>query len=499
MTVIQPGSLLAVEGSCDLLVVGVTLGNRLSASAQRIDTAMAGGLAEHLSRTRSLGDGGAMPFEGKLGQAIILPAGSATAARAFMVVGLGDPASISHREVRRAAGLAGRLSGRYPRVVVDLSDGVAGGARAAAEGFELGSYSFERYLSAGSVRSSEVVIAGADSADTSRAAATAGAVCWARDLVNEPPGNRGPEVFATLVGARAESAGLSVEILDEQALADQGMNGILSVGRGSASPPRFVVLSYEPEGATGFLGLVGKGITFDSGGLSIKTSEGMESMKLDCSGAAAAAAAICALPALGPKVKVVAALAVAENMPGGRAVKPGDVIRHYGGRTSEVLNTDAEGRLVLADALAWMAEQQPDAMVDLATLTGGMVVALGRKMAGVMSTGSELARQLLEASRRTDEPLWEMPLVQEYRALLNSPVADIKNISGSRYASPIIGGLFLKDFVGDTPWAHLDIAGPAGADRAEHYLAPGATGFGTRLLIDWIEHRAGRKADSDGD
>ncbi|MGH7425673.1 MAG: leucyl aminopeptidase family protein, partial [Candidatus Methylomirabilales bacterium] len=276
----------------------------------------------------------------------------------------------------------------------------------------------------------------------------------------------------------------------------------LGVGRGSDRPPRMLILTYEPEDARGLVGAVGKGITFDSGGLSIKAAEAMETMKTDCSGAAAVAAAVSALPALGTRLRVVAALPLAENMPGGRAIKPGDVIRHYGGRTSEVLNTDAEGRLVLADALAWMAEQKPDAMIDLATLTGGMVIALGKKVAGFFANRRELADEILGAAGATGERVWQMPLIDDLREEIDSEVADIKN-TGGRWGSPILGALFLRDFVGDTPWIHVDIAGPARSDKEEHYLPKGATGMGTRLLIDWLERRergaddgVGRSSDS---
>jgi leucyl aminopeptidase len=387
--------------------------------------------------------------------------------------------------------VAARNSRGYESVTLDIGNGIDGAGVAAAEGFLLGSYAFSRYLTEQPKASTRVTVTGATKADIKRAEIYCEATAWARDLVNEPPSGRNPEAVAEQAKDRASKAGLKVKILDEAALAKQGMNGILTVGKGSDAPPRLLLLTYEPRGAKGFLGLVGKGITFDSGGLSIKTGEGMETMKMDCSGGAAVIAAMTALPALGLKIKVVAAVALAENMPGGSAVKPGDVIRHYGGHTSEVLNTDAEGRLVLADALAWMAEQGPDAMVNIATLTGAMAVALGTRVAGVLSNRPELSAELLAASERTGEPLWEMPLVDDYRKLMKSNVADIKNISGIRQGGAITAGLFLKDFVGDTPWAHLDIAGPAWVDKPEHYLPAGASGYGTRLLLDWITSRAG--------
>jgi len=488
MLTMKPGNSSAVAAEADLLVVAAAKTIVLSDAAAEVDAALDGALLSHLKQTSSGGDG---VFDGSLGHVCTFPTFGRISPKAVMVVGLGDPGKVGAEGVRRAAGFAARNAGGFGSVFLDIGGGVDGGARAAAEGFQLGSYSFGRYLSKQPRVSEKLVVSGATKADLRLAEIFCEAALWARDLVNEPPSNRGPEVVAERAKERASKAGLKVRILDEAALAKQGMNGILTVGKGSDSPPRLLILTYEPRGAKGFVGLVGKGITFDSGGLSIKTGEGMETMKMDCSGGAAVIAAMTALPALGPKIKVVAAVALAENMPGGNAVKPGDVIRHYGGHTSEVLNTDAEGRLVLADALAWMAEQKPDAMVNIATLTGAMAVALGTRVAGVLSNRPELSAELIKSSERTGEPLWAMPLVDDYRKLMKSNVADIKNISGIRQGGAITAGLFLRDFVGETPWAHLDIAGPAWVDKPDHYLLAGASGYGTRLLLDWITSRAG--------
>ncbi|HEU4868828.1 MAG TPA: leucyl aminopeptidase [Actinomycetota bacterium] len=487
MLAMKPGNSSAVAAEADLLVVAAAEGIVLRDAAAEVDAALHGALLAHLTQV----SGGSGVFDGSPGNVVTFPTFGRISSKAVMVVGLGDAGRVDAEAVRRAAGVAARNSGGFASVVLDIGGGVQGGARAAAEGFQLGSYSFGRYLSKQPKASERLVVSGATKAELKLAETYCEAALWARDLVNEPPSGRGPEVVAEQAKERASKAGLKVKILDEAALAKLGMNGILTVGRGSDSPPRLLILTYEPRGAKGFVGLIGKGITFDSGGLSIKSGEGMETMKMDCSGGAAVIAAMTALPALAPKIKVVAAVALAENMPGGNAVKPGDVIRHYGGHTSEVLNTDAEGRLVLADALAWMSEQKPDAMVNIATLTGAMAVALGTRVAGVLSNRPELSGQLLEASKRTGEPLWEMPLVEDYRKLMKSTVADIKNISGIRQGGAITAGLFLKDFVGETPWAHLDIAGPAWVDKPEHYLSAGATGYGTRLLLDWITSRAG--------
>ncbi|HLJ08203.1 MAG TPA: leucyl aminopeptidase, partial [Acidimicrobiia bacterium] len=466
-------------------------GRTLTPAAAEVDGALGGALAAHLE---------ASGFKGDIGETSLLPTLGRLPAAELLVVGLG-PQPATADALRRAAGAAARKTGRFGTVAIALPDpapnhpgtGLAGG-QAVVEGYLLGSYRFDRYKSGADGRKdSRVLLAGgATDADLARGQAIAEAVAWARDIVNEPAGGRSPQTFAELAYQRAVAAGISAEILNETELARRGMNGILGVGQGSRVPPRLLILRYEPEGATGFVGAVGKGITFDSGGLSLKPAEAMETMKTDCSGAAAVVAAMCALPALAPKIKVVAATPLAENMPGGGAIKPGDVIRHYGGRTSEVLNTDAEGRLVLADALAWMAEQRPDAMIDFATLTGAITIALGKKVAGFFATSPLLAAEITGAAEATGERVWQMPFIEDLRRQGDSEVADIKNI-GTRWGGAIFAALFLREFTGSTPWIHVDIAGPARSDEAEHHIPKGPTGMGTRLLIEWIEQRASRQ------
>ena len=471
------------EMKVDALVIGIRKGNKLTKQGSQVDKALGGGLTEHLER---------IAFKAKVGEHAIIPTFGRTNAGVVLAVGLGEN-RVTHEEVRRAAGAAASKTTSFKTVAFDLPD-AAGARQAAVEGFLMGGYKFNRYKSNGEKQIEQTVYLGAvpkSDREADRGRLLAEAVNWARDVVNEPGGVRGPAGFADLAAKRAEAAGLTADILGEKELKKQGMNGILTVGQGSSSPPRFLTIRYSPRGAKGLLGIIGKGITFDSGGLSLKTAEGMETMKTDCSGAAAVIAAITSLPELKPKISVIAAIPLAENMPSGNAVKPGDIIRHYGGRTSEVLNTDAEGRLVLADALAWMVDQKPDAMIDLATLTGGMMIALGKKVTGFFANEPRLAREIKDSAARTGEKVWEMPLLDELRKDIDSDVADVKN-TGGRYGSPIFGALFLRDFVGDTPWAHLDIAGPARADKNEHYIRKGATGVGVRLVVDWIEKRAGR-------
>ena len=466
----------------DVVVVAARAGQELTHAAAELDHGLNGSIAAQLKATG---------FKGSVGDAQLIPTGGRLPATYVLVVGLGRPTESANDDVRKAAGVAARRTGRFSTVALAIANGTAGTAQAAVEGYILGSYRFDRYKSSAEPRAEQriTVLGDATAEQIHRGTVIAEATNWARDTVNEPAGARPPIEFAELAKTRAEAAGLSVEILDEQQLAEKGMNGILGVGQGSRNPPRFLILRYGPEGATRHVGAIGKGITFDSGGLSLKPAESMETMKTDCSGAAAVVAAVTALPALETRIRVTAVAPLAENMPGGAAIKPGDVIRHYGGHTSEVLNTDAEGRLVLADALAWMTEQQPDAVIDIATLTGAMVVALGKKVAGFFASSPELAGEVVKAAVHSGERVWQMPLLDDMRKAIDSDIADVKNI-GNRWGGAIYAALFLKDFVGDVPWIHVDIAGPARSDEAEHYLPKGPTGMGTRLLIDWIEQRA---------
>jgi leucyl aminopeptidase len=306
---------------------------------------------------------------------------------------------------------------------------------------------------------------------------------------------KSPEWLADQCVAVAADTGLDVEVWDEARLAADGFGGILAVGRGSARPPRLVRLGYEPAGATRHLVLVGKGITFDSGGLSLKPPDAMTPMKTDMSGAAAVIGTMSALQSLGVGVRVTALLPIAENMPGADATRPGDVVRHYGGRTSEVLNTDAEGRIVLADALAYAtANLAPDAVVDIATLTGAATLGLGRRHGALFSNSPALTDALVAAGAAGGERLWPMPLVESYRSAIDSSVADLRNIGDpeSKFGGgSITAALFLREFIGGTrpevDWAHLDIAGPARADGDEHEITKGATGFGVRVLLRWLE------------
>jgi leucyl aminopeptidase len=276
--------------------------------------------------------------------------------------------------------------------------------------------------------------------------------------------------------------------MDEKAIREARMGGVLGVNRGSEQPPRFIRLSYKPEGRSrGKIALVGKGITFDSGGLSIKTGPGMMTMKTDMAGAAAVIGAMVAVAQIGPPVEVTGYIAATDNMTGGDATRPGDVLKMRNGKTVEVLNTDAEGRLILADTLCMASDDKPDAIVDLATLTGACMVALGPRIAGAMGNNDEWIDQLRAASERTGERIWPLPLPDDYRKMVDSPIADMKNIGGP-YGGALTAGLILKEFVGEgIPWAHLDIAGPSNTDAEDGETLKGGTGFGVRLLVDAVE------------
>jgi len=424
-----------------------------------------------------------------------------------VLVGVGASGDLDATAVRKAAAQFVRAVASHKTVVLDLTsvedlldadDLVA----AAAEGAVLGAYRFDRHKSPSEDTTLEtvtLVCGDGGKAGLARGQVVADAVCFARDLVNEPGGTLTPAEFADRAAERAAAAGLGVDVLDLEGIREERLGGVLAVNQGSVEEPRFVTLRYEPEGAVGSVALVGKGITFDSGGLSIKPADGMMTMKCDMAGAAAVIATMCALPALGIPVAVTSYTPMTDNMTGGAAQRPGDVMRARNGKTVEVLNTDAEGRLILADALALASEGGPDAIVDLATLTGACMVALGDKIAGVLSNDESLSDELLAASEAAGEPMWPLPLPTQYRKLLDSPVADLKNIGG-RYGGTLTAGLFLQEFVGEgIAWAHLDIAGPAFSEEVDAEVPKGGTGYAVRTLLEWLARRADAAAAGEPD
>jgi leucyl aminopeptidase len=449
----------------------------------------------------------AAALRGKRGETLLVPNTGldGLAAGSVLLVGVGKRSDAGPDAVRRAIGkVAAKLSKRGSVATTLAQAGgrsAADAVQAVVEGLILGAYRFDRYKSKKEDPAAlETVIvlvparwdAGVVKAAIARARVVSEAVAWARDLVNTPARDMTPAVLAKAAQDMAKEVGLEVRVWDEKELEEGGFGGILGVGQGSVNPPRLIELSYRGAAASQApIALTGKGISFDSGGLSIKPAEGMETMKDDMGGAASILATMRALAILEPKVNVIAAIPSAENMPSGSATRPGDVLRHRGGKTSEVLNTDAEGRLVLADALAYLAEKSPRVIVDTATLTGACMVALGEDIWGVFSNDRGLVRDLLAAGEAAGEPGWELPLYRPYRTIIDSNVADVKNL-GKRWGGAITAALFLADFVGDVPWAHMDIAGPAFRDKAGDDGPKGATGVPVRTLVSYVLAQAGK-------
>jgi leucyl aminopeptidase len=413
----------------------------------------------------------------------------------IVVVGLGDDEP-NPEDLRRAAGVGVRQASKLAEnghlsVAVSLGTTEPEQAQAVAEGALLGSYSYAPISSdtderAAGVSGVTVLHAARGKLDdlASDARIGAQAVATAREWVNIPANLLYPDSFAGQVRQLVRNTRISIDVLDEVALARDGYGGLLAVGGGSSRAPRLVRLAYRPRGANFHLVLVGKGITFDSGGLNLKPAEGMYAMKCDMAGAAAVLAATWAIAQLGLKIKVTAYGALAENLPSATAYRPSDVLTIYGGKTVENGNSDAEGRLVLADALARSAEDHPDLVVDLATLTGACVIALGERTTGLMSNDQETADRVLDAAEAAGEELWQLPIPKDTRAKLDSKVADIRSVSGDRWGGALVAAAFLREFVPEnTPWAHLDIAGPSFGDKEYGYVSPGGTGVGVRTLI----------------
>ena len=473
------------------------------------DGPVLGAAAGELSEQTGLDLAGVLAQEraqGAAGEVTTFPVAAGGRTVRCLLVGVGDGSAAACR--RAGAALAQRLRGTT-RGVVELDGSVASASagealRAFVEGLLLASYEFSYAHAAANGKAASAPVKSVDLVTTdparapeidaaiSTASTTAQAVALARDLINTPSATKTPDWLAGRAAALAGDAGLTVHVRAEEELRAEGFGGILAVGAGSVHPPRLIEMSYEPAESHGHMVLVGKGITFDSGGLSLKPNDNMKLMKTDMAGGAAVMAALTALRALGVPYRVTGLIAAAENMPSGSAQRPGDVITHYGGRTSEVFNTDAEGRLVLADALAYSAERlAPDAVVDLATLTGAATVALGRTHGALYATDDTLGDALVAAGEAGGDRLWRMPLVEDYRPALESDVADLSHIarslSGSSVgAGSVLAALFLREFAGGVPWAHLDIAGPARATADKDEVTQGGTGFGVRALLRWL-------------
>ncbi|MCP3817452.1 leucyl aminopeptidase [Streptomyces sp. A3M-1-3] len=510
MTALTLSTAGAATLRADALVVGVAKspkggkGPVVAPGAEAVDSAFGGKLGAVLE---SLGATGAE------GEVTKLPAPAGLKVPVVLAVGLGSAPekgeSFDPDALRRAAGSAARaLSGSkkagFALPVEDASD-----VTAIAEGALLGAYAFTAYQGGektgkgkndnggAKLPLGEIAVLGAKPRDKAhkaaaeRAQVVATEVNIARDLINTPPNDLNPESFAAVATAAGKENGIKVQVLDEKALAKGGYGGILGVGKGSEAPPRLVKLAYTHPKATKTLAFVGKGITYDSGGISLKPAGHNETMKCDMSGAAAVFSAVVSAAKLGLEVNITGWLALAENMPSGSATRPGDVLRMYSGKTVEVLNTDAEGRLVLADALTRASEEKPDAIVDVATLTGAMVMALGNRTFGIMANDDAFRTSIHEIAEEVGEASWPMPLPADLRKGMDSPTADIANM-GERMGGGLVAGLFLQEFVGEgITWAHVDIAGPAFHEGAPYgYTPKGGTGSAVRTLVRLAERTA---------
>jgi leucyl aminopeptidase len=487
----------------DAIVIGIIEGPdgpRLAPGAEPTDEALGGTL---LSALTALGVTGKAEEATKIASAPLSGSQAGRVAPLIVAVGLGS-ADFDLEMLRRAAGAAvrrivktlsravqrggpvnGARSGAY-QIALALPARDQAEAEAVALGGLLGGYWFSRYrTTVAPPPALELTLAGDGAPATPSAQPLADAITLVRDLVNTGPSDLVPATLAEAAERVAAEHGLDVEVLDEKELAEGGYGGIMAVGQGSVHPPRLVRLAYRHPEATRTVVFAGKGITFDSGGLSLKPPKSMEHMKSDMAGAAAVLGALQAIAELRPAVNVVGYLASAENMPGGAAQRPADIITIHGGKTVEVLNTDAEGRLVLADALDRAGGDAPDLLVDVATLTGAQSVALGRRIAGVMANSDEVRNGIAESGRRAGETLWPMPLPEELREGLDSDVADLANVTQDRHGGMLVGGLFLREFVPPgVHWAHLDIAGPAYNEDDPHgYTPKGGTGAAVRTLV----------------
>ena len=426
----------------------------------------------------------AADFTGGAGQVQAVEAGN----RLVYLVGMG--ADVDLEALRRAAGAMGKAARRLDRLATTLhSIDLEEAAAAVALGFALGQYDFDTYRTGDDGHGETTLVfegGEVDAPSVDRAVIVAKAVAAARDLVNTPARDKSPQHIVDLFAGQLESAGYLVELWTGDAIVEQGFGGLAGVNAGADRPAYMLKATYEPKGAQATLAIVGKGIVFDSGGLNIKPYEFMKDMKTDMSGAAATLAAAVAIAEMGLAVNVIAITPLTENMPSGSATRPGDVLTARSGKTMEVLNTDAEGRLVLADGLSLAVELAPDLLVDVATLTGASHVALGHRIAGLWSNDDGAAGKVLAAAERAGERVWRMPLPDDYRKAIDSDVADMKNV-GERYGGAIHAALFLAEFVGDTPWVHLDIAGPAWILEAEPYAPKGGAGFAVRTLVALAE------------
>ena len=474
----------------DLLVLPVQEKALEAPAIRALNRRLRGKLSEQILKSK---------FTGAEGSSLVYSTAGNLPAAHLMLVGFGKAKDIDSDTWRRAGARARKeaLAVGAEEIAVffapDKEPEQAAGAL--VEGATLASYRFNKYRSnsnpATGVKTLTLFKPGLKRNPALERAVkmveqTIPGVFLARDLVNEPPSITTARFLGEQAQRHCRGRGLSVEVWSKQKIAAMNLAGLMAVNRGSLEEPRFIKIHYRPAGKPRKkVALIGKGITFDSGGLSLKPAKSMETMKLDMAGGAAVIGTMSRLPHLRPDIEVTGYIPATDNLPGGNAQKPGDVIRYLNGKTIEVLNTDAEGRLILADALALAAQQKPDYMINLATLTGACVVALGTGVAGIFSNDQALSDNVIRCARDAGEKLWQLPLVKEYREALKSSVADMKNVAGP-HGGAITAALILQEFVDDIPWAHLDIAGPAFTETETALCAKGGTGFGVRTLLRFL-------------
>jgi len=475
----------------------VTLASSVPASATAVDVPLTLAQVKKLPAAKKK-SARLHGFEGKPGQTLVL-AGTASGPTEVLV-GLGAAKEVDAQTVREAAAAYARAVSKHNSVAMTLADSVEGVdseacIAAATEGVRLPGYRFTAYKEKNPIKLQKVALVAKGAgkkAEVERANAVVDAVILARDLTNEPGGSLTPEAFVATARKQAARSGLKVTVWNLARIKKERLGGLVAVSQGSENEPRFLRLDYSPTGKKSkkSVALVGKGVTFDSGGLSLKTTTGMMAMKVDMAGGAAVLAAMTALAAVRAPVAVTGYIPLTDNMTGGNAQRPGDIFTARNGMTVEVLNTDAEGRLILADALSVAAESEPSAIIDVATLTGSASAALGTSYAALMATDDKLASAVESASERTGEKIWRLPLPPEYRTQLDSAVADIKNIGSGPYGGALVAGLFLKEFAGSQPWAHIDLGLSVMSDSDRGINSKGGTGFGVRVLIDLLRNWA---------
>jgi leucyl aminopeptidase len=484
---IQPGTGELARADVDVLVACVHEEPlKKSPWTQGIEEALGGGLVAHAKQAE---------FEGKADQLLDVPTLGRTKARRVVFVGLGAREGLDAARLRSAVatGIRASFGTGVKKVALALPAGVDLGI--VAEAVTLGAYRFVKYFTGDrrpktDVERVLVFLPGRLPASARRSLthgrSIAEAVCLARDAVNEPPNVLNPEALAGIARKIAREHKLKLKVLDKRGILAAGMNLHYAVGQGSSNEPRFIHLTYSPPKPKKRIVFVGKGLTFDSGGLCIKPAPGMGDMKTDMGGAAAVLGLMAAVARSKPRVEVHGIVGAAENMPDGSAYRPADVFRALSGKTVEIINTDAEGRLVLADALAYAVKLEPDLIVDAATLTGAALIALGKSCSAYYATSDELSKTFESAAGEAGEPFWRMPLLTDLAEQLKSDVADLKH-TGDRYGGSILAALFLKEFVGSCPWIHCDVAGPVFADRAKGMLPKGATGHPVLTFLRLVE------------